>query len=459
MKKKIILMIICFFIFTSFLSGCTNQDIITTPIITEFTANPNKIYYGNTSNLEWTVQNAENVSIDNEIGTVSLEGNRIIQPSITTTYILTASKSGKTITASTTIIVELTSTNAPSLQFIKDAVQMTLTVTQADSGNILWTDFKVINSTGTYAVTIFGIISKYVTAGDTLTFTDTDTYKIRYTPTNTLISQWTFGRDTTTTPSIQFVKDSYLLTLTVTQIEPTGTNWGDFRVINSTGTYYPEQFNAQLENAVIYAGDTLTFTDPDTYKIRYVPTNTLIGQWTYGNDITTTPSLQFVKDASQMTLTVAQADTGNILWANFEIVNSTGNYKVLVFNAALTGYVKAGDTLTFTDADTYKIRYTPTNTLMGEWTFIKVVTNPPSIQFVKDASQMTLTVAQISPTGVKWGDFQIVNSTGTYYSEHFNANLDNTIVYAGDTLSFTDPDTYKIRYVPTNTLIGEWTFA
>ena len=82
------------------------------------------------------------------------------------------------------------------------------------------------------------------------------------------------------------------------------------------------------------------------------------------------PSLQFVKDASQMTLTVAQADTSNILWADFEVVNSTATYAVTVFNAGLAGgSVTAGDTLTFTDPDTYKIRYTPTNTLMGEWTF------------------------------------------------------------------------------------------
>ena len=82
------------------------------------------------------------------------------------------------------------------------------------------------------------------------------------------------------------------------------------------------------------------------------------------------PSLQFVKDASQMTLTVAQADTANIAWSDFEVVNATGvTQAITVYNAALTGYVTAGDTLTFSEIGTYKIRYTPTNTLMGEWTF------------------------------------------------------------------------------------------
>jgi len=82
------------------------------------------------------------------------------------------------------------------------------------------------------------------------------------------------------------------------------------------------------------------------------------------------PSLQFVKDASQMTLTVAQADTANIAWSDFEVVNATGvTQAITVYNAALTGYVTAGDTLTFPEAGTYKIRYTPTNTLIGEWTY------------------------------------------------------------------------------------------
>ena len=83
--------------------------------------------------------------------------------------------------------------SAPSIQFIKNADLMTLTVTQSDTSNILWADFEVVNATGTYAVTVFGITATSVTAGDTLSFTDPDTYKIRYTPTNTLMGEWTFA--------------------------------------------------------------------------------------------------------------------------------------------------------------------------------------------------------------------------------------------------------------------------
>jgi FlaG/FlaF family flagellin (archaellin) len=82
------------------------------------------------------------------------------------------------------------------------------------------------------------------------------------------------------------------------------------------------------------------------------------------------PSIQFVKDASQMTLTVAQADPADLAWSDFLIVNGTGNSSSpSVYGIDITANIFAGDTLTFTIADTYKIRYVPTNTLMGEWTF------------------------------------------------------------------------------------------
>jgi flagellin-like protein len=82
------------------------------------------------------------------------------------------------------------------------------------------------------------------------------------------------------------------------------------------------------------------------------------------------PTIQFIKDADQMTLTVTQSDTANIAWSDFEVVNATGvTQAITVYNAALTGYVSAGDTLTFPEAGTYKIRYTPTNTLIGEWIY------------------------------------------------------------------------------------------
>ena len=85
--------------------------------------------------------------------------------------------------------------SAPTIQFIKDADLKTLTVTQSDTANIAWSDFEVVNATGvTQAITVYNVaLTGSVTAGDTLTFPEAGTYKIRYTPTNTLMGEWTFA--------------------------------------------------------------------------------------------------------------------------------------------------------------------------------------------------------------------------------------------------------------------------
>jgi hypothetical protein len=82
-------------------------------------------------------------------------------------------------------------------------------------------------------------------------------------------------------------------------------------------------------------------------------------------------SIKFIKDGSKMSLTVEHAEPINTNWADFSITNSTGSvYTTLSFG--LSGTVKAGDTLDFTTlgADTYNIRYDPTNMRIGSWTFV-----------------------------------------------------------------------------------------
>jgi hypothetical protein len=74
------------------------------PSIT-FTANPTTILQGNSSTLSWAVTNASSVSINNGIGTVAASGTSPASPAANTTYTLTATGSGGTVTHSITIIV------------------------------------------------------------------------------------------------------------------------------------------------------------------------------------------------------------------------------------------------------------------------------------------------------------------------------------------------------------------
>jgi len=80
------------------------------PTIAQFSAEPTNIQAGQSATLRWEVSgNATSVSIDNAIGTVQNTGNRRVFPTNSTTYTLTASGPGGSVTSSATISV----TSAP----------------------------------------------------------------------------------------------------------------------------------------------------------------------------------------------------------------------------------------------------------------------------------------------------------------------------------------------------------
>jgi hypothetical protein len=77
------------------------------PQIEYFWANPDTIISGGCTTLEWgRVNNATAATIDQGIGGVATPGSRVVCPSETTTYILTATGLGGTATASATVTVQ-----------------------------------------------------------------------------------------------------------------------------------------------------------------------------------------------------------------------------------------------------------------------------------------------------------------------------------------------------------------
>jgi len=74
-------------------------------VINLFEASPPSIASGESSTLEWNVSGASMVSIDPGIGNVSLTGNRVVSPSATTVYTLTATNEAGSVTATAQIAV------------------------------------------------------------------------------------------------------------------------------------------------------------------------------------------------------------------------------------------------------------------------------------------------------------------------------------------------------------------
>ena len=75
------------------------------PDISEFSAEPSSIARGGSSTLKWTVTNANQITIDNGVGSVQASGSRSVYPNDTTTYTLRATGPGGTLSKSATVTV------------------------------------------------------------------------------------------------------------------------------------------------------------------------------------------------------------------------------------------------------------------------------------------------------------------------------------------------------------------
>jgi len=68
---------------------------------------------GQPSSLRWSVTDATSVTLDNEIGVVSPNGRRGVYPTVTTTYKLTATGAGGSVSADATVTVSTPPPPAP----------------------------------------------------------------------------------------------------------------------------------------------------------------------------------------------------------------------------------------------------------------------------------------------------------------------------------------------------------
>ncbi|MCP4158184.1 MAG: carboxypeptidase regulatory-like domain-containing protein, partial [bacterium] len=83
--------------------------IVSSPVPTvELSALPASISDGESATLTWTTTDAVSVSIDNGIGSVDLNGAIEVTPPVTTTYRITATGPGGTVTAEVAVVVEVT---------------------------------------------------------------------------------------------------------------------------------------------------------------------------------------------------------------------------------------------------------------------------------------------------------------------------------------------------------------
>jgi uncharacterized protein (TIGR03437 family) len=109
------------------------------PTVT-LTASPLSIQPGQSSTLQWTSSNAAIVSLDQGIGTVVASGSRVVTPSATTTYTVTATGPGGTASQSVTVVVNAapapTVTLTASPQTIEAGQSTTLQWTTSNAATV-----------------------------------------------------------------------------------------------------------------------------------------------------------------------------------------------------------------------------------------------------------------------------------------------------------------------------------
>lgn len=74
--------------------------------ITSFTATPPTIPRGGSSTLSWTTTGAASVTLDNALGSQAINGSVTVHPTSTTTYTLTATNGGASVSAAVTVVVQ-----------------------------------------------------------------------------------------------------------------------------------------------------------------------------------------------------------------------------------------------------------------------------------------------------------------------------------------------------------------
>ncbi len=139
------------------------------------TVSPSTIHQGQTALLRWTTQNATTVTLNHGLGAYPGVGETVVQPSGTTTYVLTATGPGGTVTCSATVTVIPPTPQQPACTL---SVTPT-TISQGSAATLSWTTHNannVVINHGIGSVPTSGsrVVAPSVTTTYTLTATGTN---------------------------------------------------------------------------------------------------------------------------------------------------------------------------------------------------------------------------------------------------------------------------------------------
>lgn len=300
MKKILLVSVVCVLSIVSLFSGCVNvpMDDLVQFSIFSFEVEPGIINQGESANLSWMVIAATSVSIDNGIGSIALTGHRMIMPTQTTTYILTATNA--TLTKNATVKITVRGASNESHEDIEISIaSFDVTpsiINQGDSANLSWvvtgaTSVNIDNGIGSVALSGHRVIIPTVTTTYTLTAFNAETSKEANVHIYVRVEQPTLPPET---PNIACTTDS---TTNKIQVATADANikWYNIVITNNTGSSnchwaiydgggVTNRSTNVMPTSEVTAGDFIFiwYSPAGNVKItlRYVPTNSLLGSWT-----------------------------------------------------------------------------------------------------------------------------------------------------------------------------------
>jgi hypothetical protein len=147
------------------LPSVTMPPVGTPPVIIAFSNNPATINAGGTSTLLWNVTGATSVSIDQGIGQVDVAGTRVVSPTKSTVYTISATNSAGTMMRSSAIILVSAPVVPPQTTASNPVISFTASHRGGTSWQLNWNvsnatqiviqpDIGPVNPTGSAVVTV-----------------------------------------------------------------------------------------------------------------------------------------------------------------------------------------------------------------------------------------------------------------------------------------------------------------
>ncbi|MES2135390.1 MAG: hypothetical protein V4449_04070 [Patescibacteria group bacterium] len=135
-------------------------------------ATPSTISSGGSSTLTWTTTNASSVNITQGIGSVTANGSRSVSPASSTTYALTATGAGGTVTCQQTIVVTPPATPACVLSATPSSVNA------GDASALSWTTTNAVSASIDHGV---GAVTPVISGATAVSISNTITYTMTVT--------------------------------------------------------------------------------------------------------------------------------------------------------------------------------------------------------------------------------------------------------------------------------------